>query len=210
LRELSIFITVAIILFGFAGCGEDAPSSGGGVEPIQTGISGTTYLNVEHGFRLSNLPDSNWVIKTQSGKNVETKIEQVLLMVFGTEDEFTFDMAELINEKIPCIGVLVSGPDPDLPSKPDLAKEIMDYRIATWQWMGAEVLSRKPVAGVNATGYEATLSIAMVDYTLIIKEACFAKNDMGYTIYFIAPEDEFMGLIAYVDPIIASFELLGL
>lgn len=210
MRELSVFIIVAITLLGFAGCGEDTPSGGGGVEPIETGVSGTTYLNVEHGFRLSSLPDSNWVIKTQSGKNVESKTEHVLLMVFGTEDEFISDITELMNEKIPYIDVMVYGPDPDLPSKPDLAKEIMDYRIATWQWIGAEVLSRKPVAGVNATGYEATLSIAMEDYTLIIKEAYFAKNEMGYTIYFIAPEDEFMGLIAYVDPIITSFEFLGL
>ena len=214
MTRLSTFVAIIIVLLWFTGCGEeDSPNgdgNGNGIDVIKTGVSGTDYLNVEHGFRLSNLPASDWVIKTQSGKNVEANTEDVLLMVFATEDKFTHDTGQLMDEQIPFAEVSVYGPDPNLPSKPDLAKEVMNYRVAVWEMLGGDVISKKPVAGVNTTGYEATLSLPLEDFNLIIKQAYFAKNDKGYTIAFIAPEDKFTGLLAYIDPIITSFELLGL
>ncbi|MFQ5885366.1 MAG: hypothetical protein ACE5IO_09750 [Thermoplasmata archaeon] len=191
------------------GCGEESPTGGVEVETIETGISGTTYLNVEHGFRLSNLPASGWVIRTRRGRNVGTNTENALLMAFTTEDKFSVDTAKLADEQIPFTEVSVYGPNPDLPTKPDVAKEVMNIWITMWQWMGIEVVSRRPVAGVNTTGYEAILSMPVADATWTVKWAFFAKRDRGYIISFWAPEDKYMGLLAYIDPIIASFELLG-
>ena len=196
-----------VALLGIMGCGEESPTDRTKIEPITTGISGTTYLNVEHGFKLPNLPASGWVIRTRKYRDGST--ESVLLMAFTTEDTFTFDTSELVDKQIPYTEVLVYGPNPDLPTKPDIAKEIMDIWIATWEWMGIEVISRKPVAGSNTTGYEAILSMPMADAAWIVKWAFFAKHDRGYIISFWAPEDKYIGLVAHIDPIISSFELLG-
>ncbi len=214
LKRSFAFIAIIIILFWFVGCGEEDPPSGNGngngIDVIETGISGTDYLNIEHGFRLSNLPASDWVIKTRSGKDLETNTEVVLLMAFTTEDKFTFDTGQLMSEQIPFTEISVYGPDSSLPSSPDVAKEVMNARIAVWEQLGVIVISKKPLAVVNTTGYEATLFMALEDYNLIIKQAYFAKNDKGYTVALITPEDQFTSTLAYIDPIIASFELLGL
>jgi hypothetical protein len=106
--------------------------------------------------------------------------------------------------------VEVLGPYPDLPTRPDLAKEVMNTWIAMWEWLGIEVISRKPVAGVNTTGYEAVFSWPLEDTVWTLKCAFFAKHDKGYSITFCAPEDEYVGLLAHVDPMIVGFELLGL
>jgi len=208
-RPAKVFCVFLVAAFGIIGCGEESPTEKPETEPITTGISGTTYLNVEHGFRLFNLPASGWVIRTRKYRDVETNTEDVLLMAFTTEDRFTFDTDKLMDEHIPFAEVSVYGPDPDLPSKPDVAKEIMNITIAVYEWWGIEVISRKPIAGVNTTGYEATLSMPLVDVTWTIKQAYFAKHDKGYMIMFWAPEDKYIGLLAHIDPIIASFELLG-
>jgi hypothetical protein len=208
LRLLSSCFLAALL--GAMGCGEESPTANPGAELIKTGISGTSYLNVEHGFRLSNLPSSGWVVKTRKYRHAEANTEDVLLMAFTTEDRFTFDTDKLMDEHVPFAEVSVYGPDPDLPSKPDVAKEIMSITIAVYEWWGIEVISRKPIAAVNTTGYEATLSMLLEDVTWAMKQAYFAKHDMGYMITFWAPEDKYIGLLAYIDPIIASFELLGL
>ena len=192
MKRSSAFAAIIIVLLWLTGCGEDSPSgvgNGNGIDVKKTGVSGTDYLNIEHGFRLSNLPASGWVIKTRSGKNLETNTEAVLLMVFTTEDKFTFDTAQLMDEQIPFAEVSVYGPEPNLPSSADVAKEIMNIRIALWEQLGGNVLSKKPVAVANTTGYEATLLLALVDFNLIIKEAYFAKNDRGYLIALTSTED---------------------
>jgi hypothetical protein len=198
------------VLLGITGCGEEPPTGKADMEPMKTGISGTNYINVEHGFRLSNLPASGWVIKTRKYRDAGANTEDVLLMAFTTEDKFTFDTAELSYEQIPYVEVSVYGPNEDLPSKPDVAKEVMNTWIAMWEWMGIEVISKRPVAGVGTTGYEAILSVPAGDITWMIKWAFFAKHDRGYIIAFGAPEDDYFDLLAYIDPIIADFQLLGL
>jgi hypothetical protein len=197
-------------VFGIIGCGEESPTDKPEIEPITTGVSGTTYLNVEHGFRLSNLPGPDWVIRTREYRDAGTNTEDVLLMAFTTEDKFILDTDKLADEQIPFAEVSVYGPNPNLPTKPDVAKEVMDIWIATWEWMGIEVLFRSPVAGANTTGYEAILSMPLADATWTIKWAFFAKHDRGYIISFWAPEDKYPGLVAHIDLIIADFELLGL
>jgi hypothetical protein len=210
------------VMFSIIGCGEESPTdSGGGTDPktIETGVFGTTYINVEHGFRVSNLPASGWVIGTRKYKAED--IETVLLMAFTTQDIFTSEEAKLeaevdkfMAEGIPHAWVEVQGPYTDLPTKPDVAREIMDIMIAVWEWMGIEVISRRPVAGANTTGYEAVLtwpSMVMEEVT-IWKRKCafFAKHDKGYMIMFSAPEDKYTGLLAHIDPMIRGFEFLGL
>ena len=199
-----------IAIFGIIGCGEESPTDGNGAEPvkIETGISGTDYLNVEHGFRLSNLPISDWVIKTRQYKEGTT--ENVLFMALTTEDEFTFEADQLEEAQIPYVKVSVYGPDPNLPSKPDVAKEVMNIWISAWEQMGVEVISRKPVAGANTTGYEAVLFLPGGNTASMVKWAFFAKHDKGYIISLWAPEDKYISSLTYIDPVIANFELVGL
>lgn len=211
-------VLILIALFGIMGCGEESPTGGGEIEPIMTGFPNPgTYRNVEHGFQISNLPVSGCVKDTRKHKDGD--IEMVLRMAFATEDEFAFEdvdiakeVPRLQTEGIPYAFVYVIGPIPDLPTKPDLAKEIMYDVISTYE-LWYEVLSRRPVAGVNTTGYEVTMSFSSMyapGTTWMIKQAFFAKHEMGYTIIFCAPEDKFLGLLAYIDPMIAGFQLLGL
>jgi hypothetical protein len=209
-RPAKVFCVFLVAAFGITGCGEESPTEKPETEPITTGISGTTYLNVEHGFRLSNLPASGWIIKTRKYRDVEANTEDVLLMALTTEDKFTFDTTKLVDEQIPFAEVSVYGPNPNLPTKPDVAKEVMNIWIAMWEWMGIEVISRKPVAGSNTTGYEAILSMTLTDAKWTVKWAFFAKHDRGYIISFWAPEDKYPGLVAHIDLIIADFEILGL
>ena len=208
LRLVSCVFFVALL--SIMGCEEESPTGGGNIEPIKTGISGTTYLNVEHGFRLYNLPTSDWVITTQKVRNVDISTEYVLLMAFTTEDKFTTDIAQLTDEQIPYVQVAVYLPSQGLPTKPDVARELMDIWISMWEQMGIEVISRKPVAGANTTGYEAILSMPGADAIWTVKWAFFAKHDKGYIIALYAPEDTYIGLVAHIDPIIEDFELLGL
>jgi hypothetical protein len=191
----------------FWGCGEESTVNEPNSEKIETGISGSTYLNVEYGFRLNHLPIADSIAKTRQNRVGTT--EDVLLMAFTTEDKFTVDTSQLMLDNIPFIEVSIYGPDPGLPSKPDVAKEIMEVWISTWEWLGIEVISRKPIAAVNTTGYEAILSVPAQDVTWRVKWAFFAKHDLGYIIAFWAPEDEYTNLIAQIEPMISSFELLG-
>ncbi|MBD3181902.1 hypothetical protein GF312_06410 [Candidatus Poribacteria bacterium] len=210
-----LYIVVKIVLFIIAtafilGCGEDTPVKDDDEdETIETGISGTEYLNVKHGFRISNLPTSNWVIQT---RNYRTGIiEKLLLMANTTQDQFTTDLDELVEKNIVHIEVSVYGPDPSLPSKPDLAKDIMDTWISNWEWAGVETLSRGPVAAINTTGYEAVLSVPTnVGDDWTVKWAFFAKHDRGYIIAYWAPKDEYENMLSVVEPIISNFRILGL
>lgn len=211
-------VLILVALFGIMGCGEELPTNRPEIEPIRTGIdeSGTTYLNVEYGFWISNLPVSGCVIDTRKHKGED--MELVLRMAFTAEDEFTFEEVDLTKEVprlqtegIPYAAVGVLGLISDLPTKPDLAKELMDNVISIYElWF--EVLSERPVAGINTTGYEVTVSTFSMyapGTTWMMKQAFFAKHEMGYTIIFCAPEDKFMGLLAYIDPMIAGFQLIG-
>jgi len=206
------FITIALIfvvIFGVMGCEEESPTDNN-KEPvkIETSISGTDYLNVEHGFRLSNLPISNWVIEMRQYR--EGIIEDVLLMAFTTEDKFVLDTNQLEDGLIPYAEVSVYGPDPDLPSKPDVAKEVMNIWISAWEQIGITVISRNPVAGINTTGYEAILFLPGTETVGLVKWAFFAKHDKGYIISLWAPEDKYSDSVVYIDSIIANFELVGL
>lgn len=211
MRVLFTLALIFVLMFGIIGCGDDSPTNNNdtGQTKIETGISGTDYLNVEHGFRISNLPIPDWVVETR--KHRKGIIEDVLLMAFTTEDKFTIDTDQLTDEQIPYAEVSVYGPDPDLPTKPDVAKEVMNIWISAWESMGIEVISRKPVAGINTTGYEAVLFLPGAgNTTSMVKWAFFAKHDKGYIISLWAPDDRYTDSVAYIDPIIANFELVGL
>jgi hypothetical protein len=169
---------------------------------------------VEYGFKITALPSSGWVSCTRKYKDGD--VETVLLMAFATEDICTFEEVKLEDEEnklvaagIPYVRVTVLGPYSDLPTKPDLAKEVMNNSIALWELLGIEVTSKNPVAGVNTTGYEATISLLIEDSIWMGKQAFFAKHEHGYSIISWAPEDRYPGLIAHIDPMISSFELLG-
>ena len=218
MKASSTPVIVFITLIWLLGCGEDTPTEKPDIEPIKTGISGTTYLNVEHGFKISNLPASGWIVDTRKCREADS--ESVLRMAFAREDEFSFESIYLTDEverlhiaEIPYCDIYITGPHSDLATKPDMAKEIMNEWISMLELIGMEVVSRKPVAGVNTTGYEATFSFTSIyapEPVWIAKFVLFVKNEMAYQIAFYSQEDKYQGLLAYIDPMIASFELLGL
>jgi len=220
MKALLVSVFSIFILFWLFSCGGDDTSiledGGKTVKTIETGISedGATYFNKEHSFRISNLPTSGCSVCTRRYK--DELEETVLLMAFTADDKWTFEEAKLLDEEaklesesIPYVTISVMGSLTWLPSKPDAAKELMNLVIDIWEMFEIEVLSKKPVAGVNTTGYEAVISFPMGDAVWMIKSAFFAKHETGYWIELWSPEDKYPGMLAYMDPMIAGFELLG-
>lgn len=215
---LSVF-SVLILLWLFSCGDDDTPTledGGKTVKTVETGISedGTTYFNKEHSFRISNLPTSGCSVCTRRYKDEST--ETVLLIAFTADDGWTFEEAKLLDEEarlevegIPYVTVSVMGSLTGLPSKPDAAKEVMNLIIDIWEIFDIEILSQKPVAGVNTTGYEAVISLPMGYDVWMVKSAFFAKHETGYFIELWSPEDKYPGMLAHIDPMIAGFELLG-
>ena len=220
MKALFVSVFSVLVLLWLFGCGgDDTPTLENGgktVKTIETGISddGITYFNKEYGFRICNLPTSGCSVCTRRYK--DELEETVLLIAFTADDKWTFEETKLLDEEvkleaenIPHVTVSVMGSLTWLPSKPDAAKEFMNLVIELWEIYGIEVLSRKPVAGVNTTGYEAVVSLPMGDTVWMVKSAFFAKHETGYSIWLWSPEDKYPGMLAYIDPMIAGFELLG-
>lgn len=220
MKALFVSLSSVLVLLWLFGCGgDDTPTLENGgktVKTIETGISddGTTYFNKEYGFRICNLPTSGCSACTRRYK--DESAETVLLIAFTADDGWTFaeaklpdEEAKLVSEGIPYIEITVMGPLAGLPSKPDVAKEVMDITIDMWEMFGIEVLSRKPIAGLNTTGYEAVISLPMEDTVWMGKVAFFAKHETGYLIELWSSEDKYPGMLVYIDLMIAGFELLG-
>lgn len=220
MKALFVSVFSVLVLLWLFGCGgDDTPTFENGgktVKTIETGISddGTTYFSKEYGFRICNLPTSGCSVCTRRYK--DELEETVLLIAFTADDKWTFEEVKLLDEEarlevesIPYVTVSVMGSLTWLPSKPDAAKEFMNMVIDIWEVFDIEVLSQKPVAGANTTGYEAVISFPMGYDVWMIKSAFFAKHETGYWIELWSPEDKYRGMLAYIDPMIAGFELLG-